>query len=226
MINVIIVGAGKVGTRLVNLLMKYQDYNLTLIDNKNNKEALDLSEEYEDNITTIKGDATNKQTLEKAGIATADIIVIATSVDEVNLLVGIMAQNYNLKKVIARTSNPQHIKMFKKLGLNEVVSPEITTFQDILKLIIEPNIVKMPGTDDNYELTDITVKSSKYIGKEIGGISPTKDYIILMCKKDNKYLIAQNNIVLKENDTITILTKSNKVQKIKKMFGKNSILPI
>ena len=114
--EIIIVGGGRVGIRLIDLLNKREDYHITLIDD--NKKALSLIKEKYETVDIVRGNATNKTVLENAGIENADIIVAATSIDEVNLLIGILSQGYDLKKIIARTANPSHIKMFKKLGLN------------------------------------------------------------------------------------------------------------
>ena len=225
MVEVIIVGGGRVGIHLIDKLKRRTGYNITLIDN--HKEIIDIvTKKYED-IKIIKGDATSKKTLTKAGIETADIIVIATSNDEVNLLIGITAQKYDLKKVIARTTNPDHIKMFKKLGLNEVVSPELAACSNIEKMIISPNVaeIAISGKGD-CELIDITIKSNKVIGKTVGQISPTKNFIIVMCHKNNEVLIAQNNIVLNKDDKVTLLVKTKAVKKTKKYFTKNGLLSL
>ncbi len=221
MTNVIIVGAGKVGTRLLKLLTKRSGYNITIIDTK--RCVLDLKKKYDD-INVIRGDATNKTVLEKAGIEDADIIVIATSVDEVNLLIGIVAQNYDLQKTIARTNDPSHIKMFKKLGLNEVVSPELTTVIDIEKLIVNPDHIKLPSSEEeDYIITDVIVKSKKAIGSTVGSLSPTSKYIVLLVYRDGQYNIAQNDTVLQKEDRVTILTRSQDLNHANNVFYKNSL---
>lgn len=225
MVEVIIVGGGRVGFHLIDKLKRRTGYDVTLVDN--HKKNIELvSKKYED-INIIKGDATSKKILKKAGIETADIIVIATSNDEINLLIGVTAQKYNLKKVIARTTNPDHIKIFKKLGLNEVVSPELAACGDIEKLIISPNVaeIAISGKGD-CELIDVEVKSNKIVGKTIGQISPSKNFIIVMYHKNNQVLIAQNDIVLEKNDKVTILVKTNAVKKTRKYFKKNGLLSI
>jgi trk system potassium uptake protein TrkA len=225
MVDVIIVGGGRVGIHLIEKLKKRPSYNITVIDNHKNI-IEDIKERYDD-IKIIKGDATNKNTLIKAGIETANIIVIATSMDEVNLLIGITAQKYNLDKIIARTTNPSHIKMFQKLGLNEVVSPELTACSDIEKMILPQNIseIAIMGKGD-FELIDITVKSNKVIGKIIGEISPHKNFIIVMCHKGDEIYIAENNIVLEKDDVVSVLVKTKAIKKTRKYFTKNSIIPI
>lgn len=223
MINVIIVGGGRVGLHLVDTLKKRHNYSITLVDI--HKESEKYIEERYDDVKTVIGDATDKKNLIEAGIEEADILVIATSIDEVNLLIGIIAQDYNLNKVIARTTNPSHIKMFKKLGLNEVVSPELAACSDIEKKIIPQNISEIAVTGKgDYELIDVQVKSSKVIGKCIGDISPSKDFIVVMCKKNDNFLIARDDIVLEKEDIVSILVKTKAIKKTKKFFTKTGIL--
>lgn len=225
MVKVIIVGGGRVGIRLIELLKKQENYEITLIDN--HERIINLLNKTQPDINTILGDATNKSVLIEAGIEDADIIVATTSIDEVNLLIGMISQNYNLSKIIARTANPSHIKMFKKLGLNEVISPELTACSNIEKLIISPNIadLSISGKGD-CELIDLTVKSSKMIGKRIGDISPSKNFIIVMCEKNEEELIAHNDIILEKNDKITVLVKRKYIKKTRNLFMKKSILPV
>ena len=226
MVNVIIVGGRRVGLRLIELLKRRRDYHITLINNDPLTEEL-IEKDFE-NVTLVKGDATNKNVLEKAGIATADIVVAATSIDEVNLLIGILSQEYDLEKIIARTANPSHVKMFKKLGLNEVVSPELTACNEIENYIIKPsNVNELEFTSKGkYEIINVEVKSSKMIGKKISEISPRKDYIVLLCEKENVEYIAQDDLVLDKKDIVTLLVKDKSVKKVKKMFTKSGILSI
>lgn len=223
--DLIIVGGGRVGVHLIEKLKTCPRYNVTLIDD-NEKNMKTLEEKYEE-VRFIIGNATEKKTLEKAGIKTADIVVAATSVDEINLLIGITAQKYDVNKIIARTTNPSHIKMFKKLGVTEVVSPELAACSDIEKMIIPQNIseIAVMGKGD-FELIDIPVKSNKVAGKCICDISPDKNFIIVLCHKNDNTLIAQNNIVLEKGDLVSVLVRTKYIKKTRKLFTKNNLLPI
>ncbi|RAP46217.1 MAG: hypothetical protein BZ136_07800 [Methanosphaera sp. rholeuAM74] len=219
MVDVIIVGGGRVGVLLLELLEINVGYNITLIDNR--KEIVQNLEKRYPDANIIHGDATNRKVLENAGIETADIVVATSSIDEINLLIGIISQEYNLEKIIARTSNPTHIKMFKKLGLNEVVSPELTAVTDIEKRIIRPNVTELSvSTKGDCELLDLPVKSKKIIGKRIGDISPTEKFIIVSCHKGDETFIAENDIILEEDDEVTVLLKTKHTKKVKNYFCK------
>lgn len=223
--NVIIVGGGRVGIHLIEKLRKHQHYKITLIDPHN--EINEFVEEKFDDVTTILGDATKTETLERAGIKSAHIVVAATSVDEINLLIGLTAKKYNLEKVITRTTTPEHIKMFKKLGVNEVVSPELAACSDIEKIIIPQNVSELAimGKGD-FELIDIPVKANRVVGKCVCDISPNKNFIIVMCHKNDEIFIAQNNIVLEKGDLVSVLVRTKAIKKTRKYFTKNSLLPI
>ena len=52
-----------------------------------NKDIIEYVRKNYDSVRIIHGDATNKKILMEAGISEADIIVIATSVDEVNFYI-------------------------------------------------------------------------------------------------------------------------------------------
>lgn len=225
MVDVIIVGGGRVGLHLIEKLKKRSFYHITLIDNCQ-KNIDNVKKKYE-NVTIIKGDATKTKNLKEAGIETADILVIATSADEVNLLIGIIAQKYDLDKVIARTTNPSHIKMFQKLGLNEVVSPELAACSNIEKMIVPQNQSEIAVTGKgDFELIDVYVKSGKVVGKRVGDISPNENFIIVMCHKNDNILIAENDIILEKGDMVSILVRTKAIKKTRKLFSKTRILPI
>ncbi len=225
MVDVIIIGGGRVGIHLIEKLKKDPKYNITLIDD-NEENMKELKKKYED-VNIIIGNATKGNTLQKAGIENANIVVAATSVDEINLLVGITAKKYNIDKVIARTTNPGHIKIFKKLGVKEVVSPELAACSDIEKMIIPENVSELAITGKgDFELIDIPVKSNKVIGKRIGDISPNENFIIVMCHKNNEVLIAQNDIILEKHDLVSVLVRTKAIKKTKKYFTKSNLLPL
>ena len=143
-------------------------------------------------------------------------------------MIGITAQKYNLNKVIARTTEPEHIKIFNKLGLNEVVSPELAACLDIEKLIVTDEGISdvTISSKGDFELIDISVKSKKVIGKSIGQISPSKNFIVVMCRKNGETLIARDDIVLEKEDVVTVLVKDSAIKKTKKFFTKTVLLPL
>ena len=119
---IIIMGGGRVGLTLANLLSE-EGNDITLIESDEtlcNEVATDLD------ALVINGNGTNSKLLEEVNIDDADAFVAATGNDEANLLSCILVRKYDVKRIIARVSNPDHEEAFREVGIDEVISPEIT----------------------------------------------------------------------------------------------------
>lgn len=213
----IILGGGRVGLTLASALIK-ASFDVTLIER--DPELCGSAASELDGLV-ICGNGTDVKTLEEANIADADAFVAATGNDEVNLLACILVKDFNPKKLIARISDPAHEDAFRKVGIDATVSPELTAASYLEKLIIRPKIADMVILGKgNAELLDIPVENKKVIGKKIGDISPTKEYIICAIYKgpENEIIIPEPDMILEEGNKISILIKTKSIKKVMKMF--------
>lgn len=211
---IVIMGAGRVGLNLASNLVG-RGHDVTLIENDDNL-CSDAASELD--ALVICGNGTDTKTLEEANVADADVFVAATGNDEANLLSCILVKEYKIKKIIARLSNPDHEEAFKKVGIDDVISPELTAAGYLEKLITRPKVADLIviGKGDA-EILDITVKNKKVIGKRVGDISPTDDYIIVAVYKNGEITIPREDMILKEGDKVSILVKTKAVKDIVKM---------
>jgi Trk K+ transport system NAD-binding subunit len=109
--NIIIAGNGKVGTTLARRLAE-EGYNLTLIDS--NADVLaDVCEEFD--VLGVQGNCASMPVLQQAGVADADLLIAATSQDEVNLLCCTTAHGLNANLHTMLMSN--HDKVMQRLCL-------------------------------------------------------------------------------------------------------------
>ena len=92
-VKIIIAGDGKVGLSLTQMLSE-EGHDLTLIDS--NQRVLDSSVERYD-VMGVQGNCASMRVLESADVQHADLLIAATSLDEVNLLCCMTAQGLNSK---------------------------------------------------------------------------------------------------------------------------------
>ena len=212
---VVIMGAGRVGLTLANYLVASGN-DVTLIECNNGlcgTAAVDLD------ALVICGNGTDIKTLEEANIADADVYVAATGCDEANLLSSILVKEYKVPKIIARVSNPGHEEAFKKVGIHDVISPELTAAGYLEKLINRPKIADLIVVGKgNAELLDISIQNSRVVGKCVGDLSPTDDYIIAAIHQNGEMRIPQDDWVLEKNEKISVLVKTNAVKKVTSVF--------
>jgi len=212
---IVIMGSGRVGLNLASKLVD-KGNDVTLIEKD---EELCSNAAAELDALVICGNGTNTKTLEEANIKDVDVFVAATGNDEANLLSSILVRDYTASKIIARVSDPAHEEAFQKVGIDSVVSPELTAASYLEKVITRPNVADLIVVGKgNAEILNLTVKNKKVIGKEIREISPTEDYIIAAVHNNGEITIPKEDMVLNENNLVSVLVKTNAVKKVTEMF--------
>lgn len=213
--HVVIMGAGRVGLSLASFLIS-DGQDVTLIENDEN---LANNAVHELDALVICGNGTETKILEEVNIKNTDVFVAATGNDEANLLACILVKNYDVPKVIARVSEPTHEDAFKKVGIDFVVSPELTAASYLEKLIIRPKIADLVIIGKgNAELLDITVSNEKMFNKKVSAVSPTKNFIISALHENGDIIIPDENTTLKEGCKISILVKTKSIKKVEEVF--------
>lgn len=125
LMKIIIAGAGEVGYHLAKMLAD-EDHDIVLVDKR--EEALSHAESHLD-VGIIRGNVISISKLEEAGVKQADLLIAATSEEEVNITTAILGKSLGAKRTIARISNPefqeQHGKIdMESLGIDAMVFPE------------------------------------------------------------------------------------------------------
>jgi trk system potassium uptake protein TrkA len=118
---VVIMGCGRVGARLANLLVS-AGHEVTILDT--NPSAFDrLGSDFAG--TTMVGSGIDMDVLERAGIERADAFAAVTQGDNRNIMASQIAKElYKVKKVVTRIYDPIRQDTFQTLGL-DAISPTI-----------------------------------------------------------------------------------------------------
>lgn len=215
---VIIMGLGRVGISLANLLID-DGYDLTLIDDN---ESLCTEAAAELDALVIHGNGTNSKLLEETNIEDADFFIAATGNDEANLLSCILVRKYDVPNIIARVSNPDHEEAFKAVGIDNVISPEITAAEFLEKLVTRPNVADLISLGEgDAEIYDMTITNDKVIGKRIDQVSPTKDFIIIATYQSGRLVIPQEDSIIARGEKVSVLVKRGSFSKVSKKLEKN-----
>lgn len=214
---VIIMGGGRVGLALANLLID-DGHDITLIEND---ESLSADVAAELDALVIHGSGTNSKTLEETNIEDADYFIATTGNDEANLLSCILVRKYNVPTIIARVSNPDHEEAFKEVGIDRVISPEITAAEQLQQFVTMPNVAKLTTLGEgDAEILEMTITNDKVVGKRFKDISPTKDYIIIATYQSGKLVIPQPDNIISRGEKISILVKRGTFKKVSKKLEK------
>ena len=136
--NIIIAGAGEVGSHLAKMLSKEANM-LTIIDN--DPARLNKLSESAD-VITVQGQPTSIATLMQAGVENADLFIAVSPAQQqdVNILSALLAKKLGSKKVTARVNNDEYMHhvnklMFTELGIDLLFYPEKIASYEIADLL-------------------------------------------------------------------------------------------
>ncbi len=221
--RIIIVGAGKVGSTLAFQLVK-EGHDVVVIDT--NEERLNSLQNMSD-IMTLCGNGAKAEVLMEAEAGQSDIVIAATSADEVNILACFIARKIGAPKTIARVRNPDYrrqLEMMKEeLGLSMIVNPENSAAHEISR------ILRFPSANDveifcrgHVELVEYSIGEECPI-KDLSLIDVYKKYKIkiLVCavRRGEEVTIPNGSFVLKAGDKINITASPKNIYDFFKAIG-------
>lgn len=214
--KIIVVGGGEIGSRLVRFLSeKKHDVVLVEMDEE-------LCQVLADNLNAmvIHGDGTKPDVLEEAGVKKADALVAVTSKDETNLLVCLVTREMSNIRMITRTTKEEYKKIFLKIGVNSIVSPETSTVEQLEAMIVEPDVADLAIMHKGLvDLMEFEVKDkSKLVNNAITKIEFPKESLVVAIKRMGKFIIPQEKEKLRVGDRVIIVVKKALEKKIKEMF--------
>lgn len=222
--NIIIAGDGKVGVTLARQLSA-EGHDLTLIDL--DKQVLESTMEQCD-VMTVEGNCASMPVLLQAGVKEAELLIAATSANEVNLLCCMTAHaiNKNLH-TIARIRNPEYSDqihtMRNSFGLSLTVNPEKQAATEIERLLKYPGFLRRDTfAKGRAEIVELRVDAQS----KLCNISLIEMYNIvkrkvLVCTvlRNGSAIIPSGNFVLREGDRIFVTAPTDNLTVLLKNLG-------
>ena len=221
--KVIVVGIGKTGLTLIEMLTK-EGIDVTVIDCS--KRIIDsVTDKY--NVTGIEGSGASRETLKKAGAETADMLVALTAVDEINLLSCLQAKNLGTKYTAARLVLPdlslEKESLIKEYHIDYIVRPKIDVAEIIHNNIGLPGHVRLDSFfDDAVKMLSIVVlKDSPFAGKTLLElhIELSGSFLIVAVTRDSKLFIPDGSFICEEGDNVYLITDQKGVSDTFKNMG-------
>lgn len=221
--NIIIVGAGKVGYTIAKYISVEED-NVTIIDN--NAVALEKINNNLD-VMCIKGNCTSLKVLSEAGVRDADIVIAVTGSDELNMLCSLAAKKLGAKHTVARVRMPDYdediIMLTEALGIDLVLNPEKITANEIAKLIKYPSVCSIDNFS-NGKVNLVGFKISDDTGLEDKKVVDL-DYIrgnVLFCgiERNGEVIIPNGDYVFHNDDRAYVIGEHKEIQAFFKRLGK------
>jgi trk system potassium uptake protein TrkA len=218
--NIVIVGGGKVGYYLAKTLASDKN-QLVLIE-----EDIILCRKIVDElhglgVEVVHGDGTDISYLKDAEIEKADILIAVTGYDQSNLVACQLAKNYfSVPRTIARVNNPKNINVFKKLGVDSVVS-STALIAEILELEIDWTCINemLFVRAGQVRIKEIAVSSNSAAdGRQIADIALPEGTILISIVRNGEVIIPNGQTQLMAGDHVITLTHADSLDVLNRVF--------
>lgn len=221
--NVVIVGDGKVGYALAEQLSQ-EGHDLVVIDNKS--QALNQAINVLD-VICVEGNGASMAVQQEAGVDKADLLIAATSADELNILCCMVAKKLGCRHTISRVRNPEYrdqLRLMKNdLGLSMVINPELAAAAEISRILRFPAAIQVDAfARGTVELVTFRIgKDNPLIGQPLSSLYQKYQLNLLICavQRGDEVYIPGGDFVLQENDRVSVTGSPSKVSAFFKQIG-------
>lgn len=212
MMKIVVVGDGKVGHALTKILSG-EGHNVTIIDN--NLDTLQETQESLD-VAVVEGNGALVDVQMAAGAQHSDLLIAATSSDEINLFCCFVARKLGCKNTVARVRNPEYDQQLgflkEDLGLSFSINPEKAAAKEIFSLLQFPSFLKRDSFAKGLvELVEIRLKPDNIlVGRRLDNMSDIWSMNALICavERDNEVHIPSGSFCLQAEDKITVAAEA------------------
>jgi len=205
-VYVVVIGGGKVGYYLTKTLVN-EGYEVLLIE-RDPVKVQTWSERF--GAVLLQGDGCEVATLEKAGVARADVVVATTGHDEDNLVIAQLAQHrFQVPKVIARINNPKNEEIFRRLNVTYTVSQTNIILNRIEEEIPHRPLIHLSTLRHaNIAVVEVDIdRDSPVVNRNIKDLQFPPETVIAGVVRDDELLIPSGTTRFAVGDRVIALAR-------------------
>lgn len=203
--NIIVIGCGKVGSKLAEVLAD-DGHDIVIIDSDRNAFKL-LRPDF--NGVTIVGVPIDQDVLKQAGIETAEAFAAVTPDDNINIMACQVAKEiFKVPKVMARIYNPEREHVFHQFGLETICPTNMTV--DVIRSKILGEIGSSHHTIGGESFTfrrQFVEKDDS--GKKLGTIKVKENSLIFGVLQQGAFMFPDSGLKLERGDIVIFVEKTH-----------------
>ena len=177
-------------------------------------------------------DASDKKALEAQGVPDMDAVVVAIGENfEGLLLCTLNLQELGARRIIARASAPSQAQILRKMGVEEILQPEMEVGRSIAESLLNPSVLMCLNLPDDYEIVEI-MPPKNIANRTLADIGLRSKYKLNLVTVLRESTMSENGIehkekhilgvptsdtVVHENDTIVIFGSTKNIERFIKI---------
>lgn len=211
--KIVIIGLGTIGRTILKNLSS-EGHTITIIDEDKTR-VDELIEKYD--VFGIVGNGACMEIQQEANMGDADLAIVMTGSDELNIFACLTARKAGVGNTIARVRNPAYRKqildMKDDLGISMIMNPEKETAVEIFNRINLPSVVEMDHfARGKVLLVEVTAEEGcTLIGETLVSIGKKLKNKVLICavQRNDQVVIPSGNFQIQIGDRIHFTSDAN-----------------
>ncbi|NLC06580.1 MAG: Trk system potassium transporter TrkA, partial [Syntrophomonadaceae bacterium] len=221
--RVIIVGAGKVGFNLAQML-SYEQHDVVVIEM--DEERRQIIGEHLD-IQTVGGNGASPTVLQEAGVREADMLIAVTEMDEINMVACMMAKQFGVPRTVARVRNPEYTEgqpsiSYREMGIDFIINPEQVTAREVAKVIEVPEALNVDYyAEGRIQMIEVKISpQAPVVGKKLKDLNIPNQCLIACILRDSGMVVARGEDMIQAGDLVFIILRTKDIVTVEKIIGK------
>ena len=213
----VIIGAGEVGTNAARLLSR-EGHDVVLIEQD---EVLveRLAEQLD--ALVIHGNGASPKVLTEAGIKKSELLVAATTSDEVNIIACLTAKTQGVPRTVARLHNPDYYdpqEPFARdiLGIDFVIHTEQMAAEEIKGTLLVPGAINVDAfAGGNIEVAEVVLdEASPAVGRALRDVRLPEQSLMVGLVRRGKVLVPRGDTVLEQGDHVLLISGRQRISEV------------
>jgi len=225
-LNVIIAGAGQVGSHAAEVVSK-AGHNLTVVELS--EERLRTLDERLD-IKTVHGDCTHMRLLREIGVEDCDLMIAATSVDQVNMLSAALAKVGGAKKTIVRVHHSAFFELrdspaARAMGIDLMICPEYQTALEIARGLRAPGAIELEDfARGRIAMQRLTVDENTPAAEHtLAEVALPPGARVAIIERGADVFLARAGTRIEAGDVVTLIGELERFETARKVFQKGKL---
>jgi trk system potassium uptake protein TrkA len=213
----VIIGAGEVGLNTARLL-SHEGHSVVLVE-KDEKLVEKATEELD--ALVIAGNGANPKLLREAGIDRTDLLIAASSSDEVNIIACLAAKSQGVARTVARIHNPDYYEpgdpfAEEMLGIDYIIHTEQMAAHEIKEALLVPGAINIDSfAGDAIEVAEVILtKESNAVDRSLKEVELPDNSLIVGVVRGGEALVPRGDTVLHERDHVLLISGRRQISNV------------
>jgi trk system potassium uptake protein TrkA len=216
-VYVVVIGGGNVGYYLTKELLT-AGHEVVMIE-KDPGRARQIADEL--GSIVVPNDGCEGRYQELAGMGRADVVAAVTGDDEDNLVACQVAKmHFNVPRAIARVNNPKNEQLFRRLAIDDTVSPTRTILGVIeheIPIHDLLHLAELEGGDLEIVEAQLTAESPA-VGKELRELTLPEGTSVAVILRGSKAVAVRPETKLMDGDRMLAVTSSEREPELRQLL--------